>query len=109
MDCTFQAPRAVEFSRQNTGVGCHFLSRGSSRPRDQTLVSYVSCIGRQIFANAPPSKDKVQVIHLGGYLRKHQRENGESGQRERKTKKNLCIERAAAIDNRDLFLLGRSP
>jgi len=23
-------------------------SRGSSRPRDQTYVSYVSCIGRQV-------------------------------------------------------------
>ena len=32
---------------KNTGVGCHF--RKSSQSRDQTLVSYVSCIGRWIF------------------------------------------------------------
>ena len=29
---------------QNTGVGCPTASRGSSQPRDQTGVSYVSCI-----------------------------------------------------------------
>ena len=31
-----QAPLSMGFSRQNTGVGCHALSRGSSQPRDQT-------------------------------------------------------------------------
>ena len=32
-------------------------SRGSSRPRDQTCVSYVSCIGRQVLLPlAPPGK-----------------------------------------------------
>ena len=31
-------------------------SRGSSWPRDQTHVSYVSCIGRQILPLAPPGK-----------------------------------------------------
>ena len=30
---------------RNTGVGCRFLSRGSSRPRDRTCIS---CIGRWI-------------------------------------------------------------
>ena len=34
--------------KKNTGVGCHFDSRGSSRPRDQTHVSWVSCIVRQM-------------------------------------------------------------
>ena len=29
---------------KNIGVGCHALLRGSSQPRDQTHVSYVSCI-----------------------------------------------------------------
>ena len=33
---------------KKTGVGCHFLLQGSSQPRDQTLVSCVSCTGRQI-------------------------------------------------------------
>ena len=31
---------------KNTGVGCMPSSRGSSHPRDQIHVSYVSCIGR---------------------------------------------------------------
>ena len=32
----------------NTGVGCHFLLQGISWPRDWTLVSYVSCLGKWI-------------------------------------------------------------
>ena len=31
-------------------------SRGSSQPRDQTLISDIFCIGRQIFTTAPPGK-----------------------------------------------------
>ena len=34
---------------KNTGVGCHASSRGSSRCRDQTHVSYVSCIAGRFF------------------------------------------------------------
>ena len=34
------------FPGKNTGMGCHALLRGSSRPRDWTHVSYISCIGR---------------------------------------------------------------
>ena len=34
-----------DFPGKNTGVGCHFLLQGSSRPRDQTQVS---CTCRQI-------------------------------------------------------------
>ena len=33
---------------KNPGVGCHALSRGSSRPRDRIQVSHVSCIGRWV-------------------------------------------------------------
>ena len=33
-----QAPLPMEFSRTNTGVGCHFLARGSTWPRDRTHV-----------------------------------------------------------------------
>ena len=33
---------------ENTGVGCHFLLQGTSRPRDPICVSCVSCIGRQV-------------------------------------------------------------
>ena len=37
----------MEFSRQkNTGVSCHLLLQGSSRPRDGTHVSCVSCFNR---------------------------------------------------------------
>ena len=37
-----------DYPCKNTGVGCHFLLCRSSRPRDQTCVSWVSCIGRSI-------------------------------------------------------------
>ena len=33
---------------KHTGVGCHASSRASSRPRDRTPVSYVSCTGRWV-------------------------------------------------------------
>ena len=36
------------FPGKNTGLDCHFLLRGSSRPRGQTHVSCVPCIGRWI-------------------------------------------------------------
>ena len=34
------------FQARNTGVGCHFLLQGSSRPRNQNHVSCTSCNGR---------------------------------------------------------------
>ena len=33
---------------KNTGVGCHALLQGIFLPRDQTHISYVSCIGRHV-------------------------------------------------------------
>ena len=33
---------------QNTGVGSLSLLQGSSQPRDQTHISYISCIGRWV-------------------------------------------------------------
>ena len=44
MDCS--PPGSSVYGR--TGLGCHASSRGSSRFRDQTHDSYVSCIGRQV-------------------------------------------------------------
>ena len=44
-----QAPVSMGFSRHEYRSGCHVLLQGiSSRPRDQTQVSFVSCIGRWI-------------------------------------------------------------
>ena len=37
-----------DFPGKNTGVGFHSYSRGSSWPRDQTLISCFSCTVRQI-------------------------------------------------------------
>ena len=34
-----------DFPGKNTLVGCHFLPRGSSQPKDRTRVSCESCIG----------------------------------------------------------------
>ena len=49
----FQAPLSTEFSRQEylEWVAISF-SRGSSRPRDQTCISCVSCIGSPTPASA---------------------------------------------------------
>ena len=50
MDCSTPASSVHGDSPgKNTGVGCHASARGSSQPRDQTHVSYVSCIDRQVF------------------------------------------------------------
>ena len=41
-----QAPLSMRFFRQDTGVGCHFSSRGSFPPRDRT---WISCTARRFF------------------------------------------------------------
>ena len=45
-----QAPLSMGFSRQEFWCGFVAISssRGSSQPRDQTHISYVSCIGRWV-------------------------------------------------------------
>ena len=43
-----QAALCMGFPRQEYWSGCHFLLLGIFWPRDQTQVSCVSCIGRQI-------------------------------------------------------------
>ena len=45
-----------DFPGENTGVGCHFLSRGSPWPRDQTRLSCVSYTGRWTLTTVPPGK-----------------------------------------------------
>ena len=42
-----------DFPGKNTGVGCHFFSRESSRPRDQP---HISCIAGGFFTTEPPGK-----------------------------------------------------
>ena len=42
-----QAPLSMDFPDKNTWVGCQFLLRESSWPKDRTSVSWVFCIGRQ--------------------------------------------------------------
>ena len=36
------------FTGKNTGADCYCLFQGSSQPKDQTCISCISCIGRQI-------------------------------------------------------------
>ena len=46
---TYQAPLSTGFSRQEYCSGLPIASsRESSQPRDQTLISYVFCVGRQV-------------------------------------------------------------
>ena len=52
-----QAPLSVGFSRQEYLSGLPCLPPGeSSQPRDQTTVSYISCIGRRVLS---------YLLHLG--------------------------------------------
>ena len=44
---------------KDTGVDCVAFSRGSSQPRDQTQVSYVSCISRQVLYHEGHLRSRV--------------------------------------------------
>ena len=48
---------------KNAGVGCHFSSRRSSRPRDRNCVSFISC-GSTPLSLAPPGKFPSPTSHL---------------------------------------------
>ena len=49
MDCSLSGSFVHGiFPGKNTGESCHFLLQGSSWPRDQTRISCVSFLGRQI-------------------------------------------------------------
>ena len=70
-----QIPLSMGFSRQEywNGMPCP-LPGGSSQPRDQTPVSYVSCIGRQVLA--PPGKPTHTIrTHSRGWTEKHKWNN----------------------------------
>ena len=56
-----QAPLSMGFSSKNTGVGCHFLLQGSSRPRDQTQVSHVA---GGLFTTEPPGRPPPAPHHF---------------------------------------------
>ena len=47
---------------KNTGVGCMSSSRGSSQPRDQTLISCVFCIAGRFFAAEPLGKFQFSSV-----------------------------------------------
>ena len=51
-----QAPLSIGLSRQGSRGACHFLLQGSSRPRDQTLISCISCITCRFFIAEAPGK-----------------------------------------------------
>ena len=48
-----------DFPAKNTGVGCHFLTRASSQPRDQT---HMSCTGRQILDHWATREAHLRVL-----------------------------------------------
>ena len=54
-----------DFPDENTGVSCH-LSRRSSRPRDRTHVSCVSCTAGRFFTAELPGKltEKVNSFQV---------------------------------------------
>ena len=53
-----------DFPGKNTGVGCHFLPKGSSQPRDLTWVSCVSCFGRKILYHWATEEIPVDIHQL---------------------------------------------
>ena len=54
------------FPGKNTDAGFHFSSPRSSRPRDQTYISCISCTGRRFFTSykGPGSFSSVLWKHL---------------------------------------------
>ena len=63
-----QAPLSWDFSGKNTVLGCHFLSRGSSWPRDPTRVS---CFGRFLTVWATSGLNVGNRQTTGLWLRSH--------------------------------------
>ena len=59
-----QAPLSVGFSRQDTGVGCYSILQGIFPTRDQTSISFVSCIFRQVLYHwhHREAKYKIKVL-----------------------------------------------
>ena len=49
---------------KNTREGCHALLQGSSRPRDGTRLSYVSCIGRHVLYHKCPLGSSTIIFKL---------------------------------------------
>ena len=60
MDCSPQAPLSMGFSRILEWVAMLF-SRGSSPPRDQTHVSFISCIACGFFTSEPLGSPKSPI------------------------------------------------
>ena len=59
---------------KNIGVGCHSsisLSRGPSQPRNQTHVTYVSCIGKWVLYHQRYLALRVKGLSLGAFLVDH--------------------------------------
>ena len=48
IDCSLPGSSVHGISRQEYRIGLSFPTPGSSRPKDQTCISWVFCIGRQI-------------------------------------------------------------
>ena len=59
---TLLCPR--NFSGKNTGVGCHFLLQGSSRPRNWTRISCVSCVVGSFVTTEPLGKPLLRCVLL---------------------------------------------
>ena len=62
LDYSTQALLSTGLSGKDTGMGCHFLFRGSSWPKDWTFVSCVSCIGGRFFIYWAIGEAQIFVI-----------------------------------------------
>ena len=64
----FQVPLSLEFSRQETGVGCHFLLQGIFQTKDWTQVSHIAGRFFTIWATREFLWFNMDIILRKGYV-----------------------------------------
>ena len=72
-----QAHLSMEFFRQEYWNECHFLFQDISQPKDQTWVSWVSCIGRKILYDCATWEGRGVRKKRGGEKKMTKREERE--------------------------------
>ena len=56
-------------------------SRGSSQPRDRTLVSWIFCIACRFFTAAPPGSPSYKILFLSGCVQVNLKINCDSSKK----------------------------
>ena len=66
LDCSYQAPLSIEFSRQEHKMCCHSPLQGSSQPRDQTgsPALQAESLPSELFANNFQHQGPKSCLHF---------------------------------------------